>query len=41
MSEKSITLKMADNKEITISTGKLARLANGSCTVRQGDTIVF
>ncbi|HBM16541.1 MAG TPA: polyribonucleotide nucleotidyltransferase [Lentisphaeria bacterium] len=41
MSEKSITFKMAGDREITISTGKLARLANGSCTVKQGDTIVF
>ncbi len=41
MTEKSITFKMAGDKEITIATGKLAKLANGSCTVKQGDTIVF
>lgn len=41
MTEKSITFKMAGDKEITIATGKLAKLASGSCTVRQGDTIVF
>lgn len=41
MTEKSVTFKMAGDKEITIATGKLAKLANGSCTVRQGDTIVF
>lgn len=41
MTEKTITFKMAGDKEITIATGKLAKLANGSCTVRQGDTIVF
>ena len=39
--EKSITFQMAGGKAITISTGKLANLANGSCTIRQGDTIVF
>ncbi|HJO93790.1 MAG TPA: polyribonucleotide nucleotidyltransferase [Victivallales bacterium] len=41
MSEKSITFEMAGNRSITLSTGKLAKLANGSCTVRAGDTIVF
>lgn len=39
--EKSITFQMAGGKEITISTGKLANLASGSCTIRQGDTIVI
>lgn len=41
MTEKSVTFKMSGDKELTIATGKLAKLANGSCTVRQGDTIVF
>lgn len=39
--EKSITFQMSGGKEITISTGKLANLASGSCTIRQGDTIVI
>lgn len=39
--EKSITFQMAGGKEITISTGKLANLANGSCIIRQGDTIII
>jgi len=39
--EKSITFQMSGGKEITISTGKLANLANGSCTIKQGDTIVI
>ncbi len=39
--EKSVTFQMSGGKEITIATGKLANLANGSCTIRQGDTIVI
>ncbi len=41
MSEHSVTFEMHGGREVTISTGKLAKLANGSCTVRMGDTIVF
>jgi len=41
MSEQSVTFELHGNRKITISTGKLAKLANGSCTVRMGDTIVF
>ena len=41
MSEQSVTFDIGRGREITISTGKLAGLANGSCTVRMGDTIVF
>ena len=41
MSEYYVTFKLDGDREITISTGKLAKLANGSCTVRMGDTIVF
>jgi polyribonucleotide nucleotidyltransferase len=32
---------MHGGRKVTISTGKLAKLANGSCTVRTGDTIIF
>ena len=41
MSEQSVTFEMHGGRKVTISTGKLAKLANGSCTVRMGDTIVF
>jgi polyribonucleotide nucleotidyltransferase len=41
MTEKSVSFEIAKGREITISTGKLAGLASGSCTVRMGDTIVF
>ena len=41
MSEQSVTFEMQGGRQVTISTGKLALLANGSCTVRTGDTIVF
>ena len=41
MTEKSVSFEIAKGREITISTGKLAGLAGGSCTVRMGDTIVF
>ncbi len=39
--EFSVTINIAPGKEITLAAGKLAQLANGSCTVRQGDTVVF
>lgn len=29
------------NKEFIVETGKLAKLANGSCTVRYGDTVIL
>ena len=41
MSEQSVTFEMHGGRQVTISTGKLAKLANGSCTVRTEDTIVF
>jgi polyribonucleotide nucleotidyltransferase len=41
MSEQSVTFEMHGGRQVTISTGKLAKLANGSCTVRMEDTIVF
>ena len=42
MSEEfSVTINIGPGRDLTLSAGKLAQLANGSCTVRQGDTIVF
>ncbi|MDD3117683.1 MAG: polyribonucleotide nucleotidyltransferase [Victivallales bacterium] len=42
MSEaKKITVDLGNDCTIEISTGKIARLANGSCVVRQGDTSVL
>ena len=41
MPEASVTISIGAGKEITISTGKIAKLANGSCVVRQGDTTVL
>lgn len=41
MSEEKISVDIGGNREIEISTGKLAKLANGSCVVRQGDTVIL
>lgn len=41
MPETKVVINIAPGKDIEISTGKLAALANGSCTVRMGDTVVF
>lgn len=41
MAEQHVTFEMAGGRKVTLSTGKLAALASGSCTVRMGDTIVF
>jgi polyribonucleotide nucleotidyltransferase len=41
MSTASITIDMGQGAPITIETGKIALLANGSVTVRQGDSIVL
>ena len=41
MSEQNVTFEMHGGRQVTLSTGKLAKLANGSCTVRTEDTIVF
>ena len=40
MEPKIFTLPLG-NKEFIVETGKLARLANGSCTVRYGDTVIL
>ena len=39
--ETKIVFEIAEGKNIELATGKLANLANGACTVRQGDTIVL
>ncbi len=41
MPEAKVSIPIGSGKEIEISTGKLAKLANGSCLVRQGDTVVL
>ena len=41
MAEEKIVFKFDGEREMEISTGKVARLANGSCLVRLGDTIVL
>ncbi len=41
MSEQKVCFELAGGKSMEIATGKLANLANGSCTVRLGDTIVL
>ncbi len=41
MQETKVSFEIEPGKTMEISTGKLARLANGSCTVRMGDTIVI
>jgi len=39
--ETKVVFEMEAGKNVEIATGKLAQLANGSCTVRLGDTIVL
>ena len=39
--EQKVVYTIKDGREIEIATGKLAGLADGSCTVRMGDTIVL
>ena len=39
--EKKIVFQLDDTRTMEISTGKLAGLANGSCLVRMGDSIVL
>ena len=34
-------MDLGNGRELTVETGKMALLANGSVTVRQGDTIVL
>ena len=41
MAEEKVSFQIAEGKSMEISTGKVAKLANGSCLVRQGDTIVL
>ena len=36
-----VTISIGPGKEITIGSGKIAKLANGACTVRQGNTSVL
>ena len=38
---KSQTIELAGGKTITIETGKLAKQADGSVVVRQGDTMIL
>jgi polyribonucleotide nucleotidyltransferase len=40
MEPKTYTLPLGD-KELIVEVGKLAQLANGSCTVRYGDTVIL
>jgi polyribonucleotide nucleotidyltransferase len=35
------TITLQEGREVTVETGKLAKLAGGSVTVRQGDTVVL
>ena len=41
MAEEKIVFQFDGEREMEISTGKVAGLANGSCLVRLGDTIVL
>ena len=41
MPETSVTINIGPGKDLTLATGKLGGLANGQCTVRLGDTVVF
>jgi polyribonucleotide nucleotidyltransferase len=41
MSIETITIDLGNDRQITVETGKIALLAGGSVTVRQGDTVVL
>lgn len=41
MPETKVSINIGPGKEMELSTGKIANLANGACTVRLGDTIVL
>ena len=41
MAEEKVVFNIADDKTMEISTGKIAKLANGSCVVRMGDTMLL
>ncbi len=40
MERKFKTVKLSETKELVFETGKIAKQANGSVLVRQGETIV-
>jgi polyribonucleotide nucleotidyltransferase len=41
MAEEKVVFNIAEDKTMEISTGKIAKLASGSCVVRMGDTILL
>ena len=41
MAEEKIVFEFDGSRNMEISTGKVAKLANGSCVVRLGDTVVL
>lgn len=41
MSIENVNIDLGEGKSLTVETGKLALLCNGSVTIRQGDTIVL
>jgi polyribonucleotide nucleotidyltransferase len=41
MAETKVSFEIAEGKTIEISTGKMAKLAAGSCVVRMGDTVLL
>ncbi len=41
MAETKVSVEIAPGKTIEISTGKMANLANGSCIIRMGDTVLL
>ena len=41
MAEEKVIFNIAENRTMEISTGKIAKLANGSCVVRMGDTMLL
>lgn len=41
MPESKVSFQLDETKSIELAAGKLAMLANGSCTVRQGDTVLL
>lgn len=41
MEQKTLTVKLTENQEMTFETGRIARQADGSVVVRMGETMVF
>jgi len=41
MAEQKVVFQLPDGRPVEISTGKIANLANGACTVRLGDTVLL